>query len=90
MEFEKCGSNDIQLTLSGAANGGIIYIRGGQAACVHETTNETTFHVFEFDACGIDPVRDTQCYLKDKHETLIKYLLKMLNSIKELHLSFLI
>ncbi|OWF53467.1 hypothetical protein KP79_PYT22933 [Mizuhopecten yessoensis] len=50
-----CTETALSLTLEGAENGGIIYIKGTGATCKQDTVNVTTELEFVFDACGIDP-----------------------------------
>ena len=53
VSWDVCSPSRIIVTVTGAAEGGIIYIKGYGSACRQDTTSAETVHEFEFSTCGI-------------------------------------
>ena len=77
VDVEMCSPSRIKMTVSGAADGGIIYIKGYGSACRQETFSEETQHEFIFESCGINaastfitPHVTFQCKMSIDHQSI--------------------
>jgi len=50
---DSCTKSLLELTVTDASDGGIIYIQGQDAACRQTTTSVTSAHTIDFGSCNL-------------------------------------